>query len=165
MIVVSMTGAGMWVAIDVFYWPWAVASAVRTVHSNPEKWRLVTCGELLADRWNKDVEQALEKKAESMSPQVRAAILYCFAATGDKASLERLALIAEELPDEAPSGQNTPADAPPGRTRISGPADVLWLLKHLTGQEYSSPADFRQRFAEDLDTLVWDPGEKRYIRQ
>ncbi len=164
-IVVSMTAAAMWVAIDVFYWPWAVASAVRTVHSNPEKWRLIACGELLADHWNKKVKRAMEEKPGSTLPQVRAAIAYCLAATGDKASLERLTLIAGKLPDKVPGGKNTTADAPPGRTRISGAADVLWLLEHLTDGEYSSLDDFRQRAGDNLNALTWDPREKRYVQR
>jgi hypothetical protein len=160
LIVVVMTGAGIRVALSAFYWPWALASAVQTVHSNPPKWRLVSCGRLLADRWSDEVDAALTEGIESRTEEVQAAVAYVLAGTGEKSALVRLVHIAQSMPSVS---AETPAEPAIEERGISSQEDVLWLVAGLTDTEYGSLAEFTGQEGADLAALVWDPRKGRYI--
>lgn len=144
---VSIVAVSMAVALEAFYWPWAVASAVGTIRSKPGTKELRQCADLLASRWSVEIEEGLRFGLEGKPPEVQVAVAYAFAASGEKEALQRLVAAAEELPDDEAA-----------MTR----EDVLELLQHLTGREYGSLEDFKQQAGKDLSNLSWNPQTQRY---
>ncbi len=151
-IFIAMVAATIELSLVAFYWPWAVASATETVLAPPEKWRLISCAEVLADHSNRRSDSRLIHALHASPPPVRASVAYALAAAGDRDALLVLVEIASLLPDEPP-----PAGIPPNETGVSSSADALYLLGRLTEETFDSIEDLDDRLGPGLSTLRWDP--------
>ena len=148
--------ASISVSLKVFYWPWARASAVKTILSNEAKWRLEDSADTLADHWDPQVAEAITAGLSSPSPPVQAAAAYTIAARGEKAYLARLVEIAYKLPAERSDGET-----PLAENNITSQRDVAWLIKEISGLDAPSMTELTVLISRSGD-LVWDARAGRY---
>jgi len=157
LITTALVVGSVWVSLTVFYWPWAVECAVWTVEANPPpaKWRLLSSARLLAarsaDEWKGRLVETDEDQLE-----VRVAICFARARTGEREALMRFVELAMQLPP----GEGLPDE--PEKTPISKRDDALWLFGKITDGRYETLEDFAGGIGEASGGLAWDARTGRY---
>lgn len=155
---IAVIAAGASISLKVFYWPWARASAVKTILSNDAKWRLLESSATLADRFDDDALSSLRAGLSDPLPSVQAASAYALAASGRKPYLERLLALSSQLPESRGDG------APPSKdNNISSRQDVVFLFKPLCDAEGSTLEDLAEWLRPRMSILTWDEAAARYV--
>ena len=155
---VAVIASAASISLKVFYWPWARASAVRTILSNDAKWRLLESSSTLADRFDDTALSALRAGLSDPSPSVQAASAYALAASGRKQYLDRLLAVASRLPESRPDGS-----PPSNDNNISSREDVVFLFNSLCDAEGSTPEQLSAWLHSSISSLEWDRSSARYI--
>ncbi|MHC4713550.1 MAG: hypothetical protein ACYTAN_09825 [Planctomycetota bacterium] len=156
LIMLALLVAAIEVSLKAFYWPWASASVVYTARSNPEKWRLPACAQIVAAGKDGTLVGNLSEGVDDLPPATQAAVNYVLAAAGDKAALAGLITVAEGLPESSPYDVSD-------QTPISDRADVLFLVRQLVGPDLESLQQLASESGVDLSALEWDGAARRYV--
>jgi len=157
-VAVTVMGTSVAVSLRIFYWPWARASAVKTILSGPAKWRLTASARTFADHWDAQADLDLKDAVSGSSPaSVKAGAAYALARAGNKEYLERLVKLAGSLPSANSAGEASTQDA-----GVKTREDVLWLVSTLVEKEAAAGGPSGPGFDEIVPRLEWDARAKRY---
>ncbi len=156
LIMLALLVAAIEVSLKAFYWPWASASVVHTVRSNPEKWRLPACARIVAAGKDGTLAGKLSEDLDDLPPETRAAVNYVLAAAGDREALAALMDVAEDLPEGSAGDVSD-------QTPISDRADVLFLVRQIVNPDLESLRQLAAEGGADLSALKWDGTARRYV--
>ena len=147
----AVFGASVSISFNVFYRPWERWNAVRTIVSNPPKWRLVAAVTATEGRMGGRLERDLADGLADPSPGVQICAAYAFAARGDKAYLKRILGITSTLPLSRPDAQ-----APSMSNNVASQGDALLLLGNLLPSDHPTLESYRRATAMRPGDLVQD---------
>ena len=158
LIMAAIALGGVAISLRAFYWPWAQASALYTLEESAEPWRIATCGELLASRWDGQIEQAVTRMALSPDEPQWLAAQWVIASTGDRGALGVFVAEAKWLPEGGPAETDGAAQGAERYTR----ADALWLLGRIVEGEWATIDELEAAAGARLERLEWDSTTGRY---